>query len=170
MHSVFFTRFREYDDYLSLLWSQFVIQYDLYAQIRAFENLKDFSNRLASVWAVRWPSFRFSFRLRSLTDRAANEGGAGAISHTPWIAWGILLSLSAMGLLFLSRRSRLTGDQAIRFYTRFLERMARAGRPKRPSETGREYAGRLLNEWPKERREIEAVTERYYRARFAGLI
>jgi transglutaminase-like putative cysteine protease len=166
-HSVFFTHLREYDDYLSLLWSQFVIQYDLYAQIRAFENLRSFSNRLTTAWAVAWPRFRFTFRHGFLFAGASKASGPEQSGHRPLIELGLILSLSAMGFLFLSRRSRISGDPAIRFYARFLEKMARAGHPKQPSETGWEYASRLAQALPGKRPDIAAITHRYYRMRFA---
>ena len=86
LHSTFFTRLREYDDYFSLLWSQFVIQYDLYTQIRAYENLRGVSSRLASAWTVRWPQVRYSFRRPK------------AALRIPLIGPGLLLALSVMGL------------------------------------------------------------------------
>jgi transglutaminase-like putative cysteine protease len=155
-HSLFLTRLKEYDDYLSLLWDQFVIQYDLYAQIRTLENVRSFSNRFASTWNVRWPAWRYSFRGRS-----------GSVSHLPAIAWGLPLTLAVFGVLFWFQKSRSAGDPSIRFYILFLERMARAGHPRRPEETGWEYASRLTHQRPGDRADIAAITERYYRRRFA---
>ena len=157
LHSTFFTHLREYDDYLSLLWSQFVIQYDLYTQIRAYENLKGVSSRLASAWTVEAPKFRFSFHRPKTAGR------------NPLIGLGLLLALSAMSLLFLSRRSsHVAGDPVVRFYTLFLERMARTGHPKQPSETGREFAARLARALPREQASVQDITDRYYRLRFSG--
>ena len=46
--------------------------------------------------------------------------------------------------------------------------LSRAGYPKQPFETGREFAFRLAQVLPGKRTDIEAMTDRYYRARFAG--
>jgi hypothetical protein len=166
--SAFFLRLRQYNDYLNLLWNQFVIQYDLYSQIRAFENIKGFSSRLAAAWSVEWPKFIFSFRHRFTGTPSAAGGGRGTAGYAPLVELGLLLALAAVGLSFLSHRSPAAGGAPVRFYARFLERMARAGHPKDPAETGLEFADRLARAIPGEREAINRVTRDYYDRRFSG--
>jgi hypothetical protein len=65
-----------------------------------------------------------------------------------------------------NRHSRAT-DSVPDFYRRFLERMAKAGLPRQPSETPAEFALRAGQKFPARLADIEQITANYYHARFA---
>src|SRR6266700_5953315 len=105
-----------------------IIQYDLYSQMKAIETIK-------GTW---WPHVQLRFH-----DAKTKEGTP---LHGKEIA--IFLGLSTAALLLFIRPRGSSFETPIRFYNRFLERMARAGHPKAPQETGWEFAHRLAAEKP----------------------
>ncbi len=52
----------------------------------------------------------------------------------------LFIFLAVVSLLILQRKQDAADNSTIRFYSKFLQRMARAGHPKAPHETGQEFA------------------------------
>jgi len=163
-----FHRLNQYSDYFGLLWDRFVIHYDLYSQIRAFESLKGGSGRLGAQLASWWSKMRLQFHHTRQPSREPAETGGAATARRPWKEIGAFLILSLVSGLVLTRRRLAAYDAGLRFYTRFLEGMARIGCSKHPWETGQEFAARLAQTRPDQADQAHRITNQYYRARFSN--
>ena len=160
---------RQYWNYLELKWNQLVIQYDLYAQLRALEGIQrtsdQASDRLANWWRGRErkrqaiPAVHFKKDFVQSIRRHASVG---------------LFALAA-GFIIVSIRRRWMEtpshavSERVAAYQRFLKKMAREGFPKHASETGLDYVRRMRIERPDKSEQAAHVTKAYYNARFAGL-
>jgi transglutaminase-like putative cysteine protease len=157
---------RQYWDFLGYRWNRLVVQYDLYAQMRAFQSLRSSSDRVnhrLGRWLDRW-RWRNARRPTS-ADASRRDGTSGA--PIPWKGLLIVVAITAAFAL----RARLRPDReprAVERYRRFLRRMAREGFPKSPTETGREFALRLVASRPEIQERVWQATEEYYRRRFAA--
>jgi hypothetical protein len=154
--------------YLDLQWNRFVIQYDLYSQIKAFENLKGTSGQLGSFLADRLTKMQYWFgRWRGVRETGRTPP-LNAASPFPWRKSAMVIFITFVSSWVFVHGRRGSGDAAIRFYAQYLNRMSRAGHPKHPGETGQEFAERLSVHWPEQGTMAREVTARYYRMRFGG--
>jgi protein-glutamine gamma-glutamyltransferase len=154
-HTNILHRLQQYWDYLSYQWNRFVIQYDLYSQIKAFETVK-------GTW---WPHLQLRFHHRRAPSNTESEKGASATTHFPWKKSAVFILLSGSAWLLFTRHRASSLEAPIRFYHRFLQQMAREGHPKAPHETGWEYAARLQRV-PNLKASVMDITQRYYLLRF----
>ncbi len=156
-HRSVLNRLEQYWDYLDFQWNRFVIQYDLYAQIKAFETMKGGSERLGSTLIRWWPDVQFRSHHRERWRESAS---------IPFKKTGVFVFLTLASFLLLAQKRRASTDATIRFYSRFLEQMSRTGHPKAPHETGREFVARLEQAKPPLGDLAHQVTEMYYQIRF----
>jgi len=161
---------RQYWDYLTLEWERLVIQYDLYAQLRALEGLRHSSDQTGRELARWWGKYFQPWRkIPASPDAADASGGFFSTRARSALPAGIF-GLAALSGFFLFKRRRAPSDSdrdLITDYRRFLRRMAQSGCPKAPSETAWEYAARLDDERPEQAAQAWDITQRYYRCRFA---
>jgi hypothetical protein len=156
----------EYWDYLDLKWNQFVIQYDLYAQLRAFENIRSSSDQFG-VKLFQWWFHHRPHASQSPAGRQASgaEKGFRDFQQFKWLLlWGLLIA--GVSWWSFARRDPFDVSTTVGQYGQFLRRMARAGCPKNFYETGWEFAERVSARWPDQETTVREVTEKYYRARF----
>ena len=141
-------------DALDFQWSRWVVGYDLARQL-------DLGRRVAHRLGLRGPEA---------------PGGHG---HLP----GWLLVVLAVGAVAAAasrvwptrgptrapkRAATIEGTPVQRLYARALERLARAGLPRRSAETPREYAARVAGAGLDGGALLAELTERYTAARFGG--
>jgi hypothetical protein len=142
---------RQYWDYVSYQWNRLIIQYDLYAQVKAIETIK-------GTW---WPRVQWHFDGRARQSIPSAHGSAS----WSWKSVAAFVGLSAAAVFLFWRPHASKSDAPIRFYQQFLDEMTRAGHPKNTAETGWEYAERLLqaniSSVP-----VRDITRRYYAVRF----
>ncbi len=156
---------RQYGDYLSLEWNRLVIQYDLYSQVRAYESLKGTSGRFGSALFSWWSPIQF--RLTHLRKQnIQREAETGEAVRFP-LKRGTAFALALASVWLLAQKRHASGDPQIRFYNRFLARMARKGHSKAPQETGWEFARRLSEADPTLSGLAQETTERYYQVRYS---
>jgi transglutaminase-like putative cysteine protease len=168
-------KLQTYWDYTSLQWDQFVIEYNLYSQIKILQDLQLSANRFDVWWSgplVRRLLHLYTWRNEKTFRTSQNNASSphhGALLLSILFAALIALTLSPR------RRSaqRSSNDRAIAFYQKFLQEMARRGFPKAPSETGWEFARRLAANSPQrfaalDPARIFQLTQRYYKVRFAA--
>lgn len=149
---------REWWDYAGLTWNGVVIEYDLYAQVRTLEALRSTSD----PWREKWKQWR--------------QNAVQSPNHATWrilrpgrkAAAALVCGFLIAGLIFW-RRGEDAENADVRLYKRFLNRMAKAGYPKRPHETGWEFAQRLALSIPDKEAAIWQATADYYQRRFAVL-
>jgi transglutaminase-like putative cysteine protease len=157
---------QQYWDYLSLQWNRCVIQYDLYSQVRAYERIKGNSDRYGQALYSWWNKFQSSWTSAHSPQKIQTDHQQGEGANIPYLRIAAFFSL-ALGTVWLFAQKRLaSGDPKTRFYSRFLERMARAGHPKALHETGWEFAQRLSELDPAVKGLAYQTTERYYQVRF----
>lgn len=139
-------------DYMSLKWNRYIVEYDLYSQVRAFQSFQESSSSMEE-WIHRWRS-----------QGSEDPQSLSSTNRLPW-RWIIMLIFLPIALLpiFFWKRPTTPAD----FYRRFLSQMARRGIEKRPSETGLEFAARASRALPPQASLIENITKHYYRDRFA---
>jgi len=152
--------FQQYWDYLGFKWDKLVVEYDLYAQIKALESVRDTSekvnNRIAQWWWKR--------------TGGKTQPSPGS-KHRRWIrplCWALILPLFFLVFTLRHRSGSLCEDTAVRRYRGILQQFARKGMPKKLSETGWEFARRVIARWPDQSSIVMPVTGNYYQARFAS--
>lgn len=160
---IWWLRARETWDYLDYQWNRLIIEYDVYAQLRALARLHPTNDRGNRRWDGSWN--RWNPRLRG---NAAQESADSAD-----VAIGKRVKLLAIGgglfllILLIGRtRQHRTRSDIPAFYVRFLRRMNRAGVAKQRSETAAEFAQRAVRQLPKHASLIEQTTTAYYQVRF----
>jgi hypothetical protein len=156
----------QYWDYFGLMWNRFVIQYDLYSQVRAFENLRGTSGRLGAAVSNWWSRWDMRLHPYHHATNALSDENRDRSLPIPYKNLAIFATLVLISLFLIQRRRYSSANSAIRFYEQFLEQMAHTGFPKRTSETGWEFAQRLGSARPQEKTLVWNVTERYYEERF----
>jgi len=150
---------QQYWDYLGFKWDKLVVEYDLYAQIKALESVRDTSeklnNRIAQWWGKR--------------PGGKTQPSAGW-KPSRWIrplGWLLILPLFFWVFTRRHRADSLTEETAVKRYRWMLKQLARKGMPKESSETGWEFARRVVARWPDQSPVVMPVTGNYYQARFA---
>jgi len=83
-----------------------------------------------------------------------------------WLGSAVLGLMVATGLLLMRRPGKR--DPALRAYTRFCNRLARQGMPRRPSEGPLDYARRINARRPDLCAWVDQITELYVDIRYAG--
>lgn len=164
-HRRWLTLFEQYIVYFDLQWNRFVIQYDLYSQIRAFETLKGASGRWGTVLSRWWSKIERPFHHPRGFTSATAQDESSLVNRFPAIKIGAF-SFLALISVFLIKQHRTSCDSAILFYSRFLKKMERAGCPKQSWETGEEFAVRLMRQKPEQTLLARHTTEKYYQLRF----
>jgi len=156
-------RLRETWDYLGYEWNRFIIDYDLYAQLRAWEHLRSSSDTLSTRWLSAWTHWRSRMRHAENASTSSIEvrDTKHARNASPLVIIGVLI---ALGIGIGLKRSR-NNDVPV-FYLRFLRRMARLGMEKKHSETAAEFAQRAIDHLPTKAPHIRETTSAYYRLRF----
>ncbi len=159
---------RQYWDYVGLRWDKLVIEYDLYAQVRAYENVRAASDKIngrLSQWWSRWFN-------PPVPDRASERAvDRHRMTRHPWtkvVDSSLILIVLAVAVRRMFRRDG-DDDPAVRHYRRWLNRLARRGVPKNGYETGWEFAKRVIEKFPMESDTVRRVTQSYYTARFGTL-
>lgn len=150
-------------DYVEYKWTKLVIQYDLYAQIRAFENIRGTSDRWGTTLSQWWGKKTGRLRWHWKTLERTSEDIDSPIMPRPRVLlWFILASLAAVAWVY----ARHQQHKPLRFYVDFLARMEREGFPKQASETGMEFVQRLVKNHALKAAEAQKITEDYYHLRF----
>ena len=148
-------KLRQILDSVEFFWSRWVVGYDLGRQI-------DIARDLGRGMGV-----------------SSAPPGSGGSTPWPWKRMGLLAALLASGaavwIRLARRRRRATpgavsagmGHQAVgRLYRRCLERLSEGGVPRRPSETPREYASRVMTAGLEAADTFSGLTDLYLQARF----
>jgi protein-glutamine gamma-glutamyltransferase len=148
-------KIRQLLDSVEFFWGRWVVGYDLGRQLDLARNLG---------------------RGIGVAPAGSGSGGTGSL---PWRRLGaVATGLAAIVVIWLAlRRRRMTnapgaifsgiGHQPIgRLYRRCLERLAQHGYPRRPSETPRELAARILGAAVEGAEAFGHLTELYLQARF----
>lgn len=160
---------RQYWDFLGLKWNRAIIEYDLYSQLRIVHDMQNASNRINNSFSKIFDRITFMHFTPSSSNffKEAKRRRWNKIHAVAGVA------LASMALLLLREYHRkslgaTSTKDAIAFYQKFLYEMARTGFPKTPSETGLEFAKRLLETHPSPPPSAMPTTERYYQIRFAS--
>jgi len=155
-------------DYLGYEWNRAVIQYDLYAQLRFWERMRNTSYHLGSHW-LQWRHRLFSSATNAIPQNGeASEKKSSARAHGIKLWSALILGIAAALFLLIGNGYRRRAQaEAPLFYIRFLRRMARAGVEKKPAETAHEFARRAVKRLPKLSTVIHRTTNDYYQTRFA---
>lgn len=154
---------RQYWDYMGLKWNRFVIQYDLYSQLRAFEKLRSSSEKM-NTGISRW----FSGGSKRIEPNASNREDSEESNPFPFRGL-IVVAMVGAAFWFIGRKqSRLHKSPAVTDYERFLRQMAQQGSIKGATETGWEFAHRAASEHPEQKEVVWKTTRRYYDSRFGG--
>jgi len=173
MQRLWSLRFRQTWDYLQYQWNRLIVEYDLYAQLRAWEKLRSRSDRVSASWS-RWLS-HWNHAHRSKTSNVSSSEPVTSSTESffqrmkAWIRWpqtffilALLLSVS----FYAARYSAKNDSEVPAFYTQFLRRMAQQGLEKKPTETAEEFSHRARAKWPTLASHIRQTTQDYYRLRF----
>jgi len=164
-HRSLLVRVGQYWDYFNLQWNRFVIQYDLYSQIKAFENLKGTTDRFGSFLAHGWTTVGRYMKHPSTDSSAGSFHGGLSAFQIYWKRILFFLLILVSGIRLLGGKM-LSSNSAWAFYLRFLRDMSRNGIPKHSWETGMEYADRLKREKPDALAVSRQVTQKYYDLRY----
>ncbi len=157
---------RQYWDYGSLQWNRLVIQYDLHTQVRAYESLKGTSGRFGQVLYSWWLRIQRQMTHRRPIQAGRADDQARDVASFPYKRTGTFSVLALAGAWLFLRKRHVSLHQPVRFYRRFLDRMARAGHPKALHETGWEFAERLSRLDPALSELAHRTTVKYYQVRF----
>lgn len=152
---------RQYMDYMGLKWNNWVIQYDLYAQLRAFERVRRSSESLNDQVAV-WMS-RPRKGSSSITEPTVTSSKQ-SLPYKTLLFFAVLLASAGA---YARPRTPSSLPNSARDYLSFLNRMARRGHTRRPEETGLEFAQRMEREDPSKKEVVWEATRRYYQLRFS---
>lgn len=150
----------QYWDYLGFKWNKLVVEYDLYAQIKALDSVRDTSEKLNNRVAQWWEKLTSSKKLRSSKP-----------NHRWWrrsFFWSLILPLFFWVFTRRHKSGSSAEDAAVRRYRRLLLQLAKKGMPKGSAETGWEFARRVVARWPDQSEIVMPATGNYYRARFAS--
>jgi hypothetical protein len=155
-------RLGEVLDALDYYWGRWVVGYDLPRQrdlaVRAGRRLAPLGS--SSMW--RHPLTAGAWGALAIVLAALGAMGARAWRRR---AGGAVLGLFARRRA--AQRVSVAGGAAIeRLYRRTTKRLGRAGWPRRPSETPREYARRVRGDGIYPSGDFDRLTERYAAARF----
>jgi protein-glutamine gamma-glutamyltransferase len=153
---------RQYWDYVGLKWDRLVIDYDLYAQLRAFERVRNSSVKANQSVAGWWERYRRKGATQSEPGRQTSEGAG--IPRSLW-AFAGLVAIVGIGL-GLRHRAPSNESKAVRDYQRFVARLGRRGLQKGSSETAAEFLARVSGTAPELASVAKTETARYTRARF----
>lgn len=150
-------RLRQLFDSLELLWSRWVVDFDLSRQLDIARRV----GRQIGFDPTRPRGGETKLRLPS-RDKVIGFGGVlGAI----YVAFRLRRLRGAIG----SGDRRGSGPRAVpvvRLYRRSLERLARRGLPRRPAETPHEFAERVRMSRVEGAEALERLTDLYAAARF----
>jgi hypothetical protein len=133
-------RLQENWQYVNYQWDRLVIEYDLYSQVKVVEDLQSRTNRLNGVIGGWIDKHLMGFRK---PDSGLSAPDSGLKKPIGVFTFALIVSILIALIFFGVRRRTLSVDPTVAFYKKFLDRMARKGFPKAPSETGWEYAERL---------------------------
>jgi hypothetical protein len=157
-------RIRETWDYLGYQWDRLIIEYDLYAQLRAWEHVRSRSDRVGTRWLAWWTHWRTHHPGQTEASPSNKSPNDKPAHHWPWpLTAGLGMSLFIAGWITVRRSAKSAVPV---FYLRFLRRMARLGFERKSFETAAEFAQRAARQLPKQAPHIEEITSAYYRLRF----
>jgi transglutaminase-like putative cysteine protease len=155
-----FQKARQYWDYVGLTWDRLVIDYDLYAQLRAFERVRNSSENASESLGRWWAAKR----------RGADERSSSGTSEGPELPmWLVLLTTAGVLALTWAASRRVLAkpaERAVQDYQRFLRKMARQGLSKRLEETPHEFLARIQQSDPSLHPAALQATQRYARSRY----
>jgi hypothetical protein len=135
--------------------------------------LTHWSDMVQMTWEavnIRWDIWFMGF---SAEDQRALMKRLG-VSLGRQSGWMVVMVLPALfivvfvlaGRLGRLSRKRSSGDQALKIYSRFLKKMARAGLPKAPHQGPREYAGWVSRKAPDLKQDVEQISGLYIDLRY----
>jgi transglutaminase-like putative cysteine protease len=154
-------------------------------QALAEEWLPGFLNRNNGEWLNRWMDmmqmsweavnirWNMWFMGFSAEDQMAlmKRLGISMGRQGGWIVVMVLPALFIVVFILSGRLGRLvrkrpSGDQALKIYSRFLKKTARAGLPKAPHQGPLAYAGSVSRKAPELKRDVEKITGLYIGLRY----